>query len=204
MTEDTLENIIAEASEDLGIALSARQASRSALFLRILARWNRKISLTSVSDQRELVRHHLFEGFLAEKLLPFPVAGIADIGSGAGFPGIPMHILNPSRPTILLEKSLKKATFLSAALRELALPGRVMNSFSEEADIWKQTEMATVRALRLSEQTLSLLRDAGISLLVLEGKESQLSGKPWDAIMEKRIPLTENRWIRIFRPRCFT
>jgi len=200
LKNENLKSLIACAGEDYGINLSTDQVARSISYILLLRRWNRRISLTSVRDDAELVRYHLFEGFLAEKKLPFPVKRIADIGSGAGFPGIPMHIMNPCRETLLIEKNLKKATFLSAVLRELSLPGQVINTFSEQTDVWGRIDLATVRALKLSDQTLDDLFGAGVHLLILEGETSQLSGKPWKIILEEECPFSDNRIIRIFQP----
>lgn len=204
MKKPNLDRIIAENIEAYGIDLSREEISRSITFLGLLLRWNRSINLTGVTDMGHLVRHHLFEGFYAEKLLPSPVRGIADIGSGAGFPGIPMHILQPSRDTFLIEKNLKKATFLSTALRELSLSGRVINRPAETVEVWPKIELATVRALKLNSATLQKLREAGSSLMILEGKESQLTTGSWKIENEERLPFSENRWIRLYSPQCFT
>ena len=99
-----------------------------------------------------------------------------------------------------MKKSLKKATFLSSVLRELSLPGRVINSTSEQVSIWNRVELATVRALKLSDLTLENLFAARIYLLILEGAASQLSGKPWEKILELECPFSQNRILRIFRP----
>lgn len=200
MKKETIESLITQAEEDYGIPLSPEQAARSRAYLGLLLHWNRQISLISVSDMRELVRFHLFESFFAETRLPFPVGSIADIGSGAGFPGIPMHILSPERDTWLIEKSLKKSTFLSAALRETALPGQVLSRPSEEAAIYSGVELATVRALKLSAETLHQLHASGTGLLILEGRKSQLEGEPWKMVLEECCPFSENRMLRVFQP----
>jgi len=200
LKKENLKSLITSTGDEYGISLSAEQVNRSISYILLLRRWNLRISLTSVKDDAELVRYHLFEGFLAEKKLPFPVTSIADIGSGAGFPGIPMHIMNPGRETFLIEKNLKKTTFLSAVLREISLPGKVLNTPSEQTDVWNRIELATVRALKLSDRTLDDLFKAGVHLLILEGKTSQLSGRPWKTILEEPCPFSDNRFIRIFQP----
>lgn len=185
---------------EYGINLSPEEFRQGVDFLTLLEYWNQRINLTSVQDREELVRYHLMEGFLAGKILPRPVSAIADIGSGAGFPGIPMHILAPSRKTFFIEKNLKKATFLSTALRKLALPGQVTNLRAEDAQIWDGIEIASARALKLSADMLNLLRDSGICLLLMEGKMSQLAGTSWEKILESPLPFSKNRYMRIFQP----
>ncbi len=200
MRNKNLESAIVSTGEEYGICLSPEQVDRSISYISLLRHWNQRISLTSVTDDQELVRYHLFEGFFAENKLPFSPSCLADIGSGAGFPGIPMQIMQPKRETIYIEKSLKKATFLSSALRELSLPGQVINSTSEQISIWNRVELATARALKLSDSTLKALFTAGVHLLILEGTASQLSGKPWKSILELECPFSQNRMLRIFRP----
>ena len=200
MKNENLESIILETATEYGIDLAPLELSRSMSYLQLLLRWNLKISLTSVKDTSELVRHHLFEGFWAERKLPFPTESLADIGSGAGFPGIPMLILNPGRKTFFIEKSLKKTTFLSAVLRELSLTGRVINKTSEDASIWEEVKLVSVRALKLSDQTLRDLKAARIPILLLEGRDSQLKGKGWSPVLEETLPFSNNRLLRIFQP----
>ena len=200
MQNKNLKSDIVSTGEEYGISLSLEQVDRSISYINLLRRWNRRISLTSVADDRELIRYHLFEGFFADKKLPFFPGSLADIGSGAGFPGIPMHIMQPERETFYIEKSLKKATFLSSVLRELSLSGQVINSSSELVSIWNSVELATVRALKLSDPTLKSLFAAGVHLLILEGTASQLSEKPWEMMVEVECPFSENRMLRIFRP----
>lgn len=200
MKNENLKSLVSEIGIDYGISLSPEQLSRSISYISLLRRWNLRISLTSVKDDAELIRHHLFEGFFTDMSLPFPVKSIADIGSGAGFPGIPMHIMHPERETYFVEKSLKKTTFLSSVLRELDLSGQVINKNAEEAGIWPGVELATVRALKLSDQALDLLFNSGVILLLLEGRTSQLEGKPWTIMLEKECPFSENRILRICKP----
>ncbi len=200
MQNINLKSAIVSTGEEYGICLSLEQVDRSISYISLLRHWNRRISLTSVADDLELVRYHLFEGFFADANLPFSPRGLADIGSGAGFPGIPMHIMHPERETFYIEKSLKKATFLSSVLRELSLPGRVINSSSEQVSIWNRVDLATARALKLPAPTLKDLFTAGVHLLLLEGTASQLSGKPWEILLEVECPFSENRMLRIFRP----
>lgn len=200
MKNEKIESIIREAQNEFSLSLSPEETARSVAYLRQLLHWNRRISLTSVRDLPELVRYHLFEGFLAERNLPFAVESLADIGSGAGFPAIPMLILNPERKTWLIEKNLKKATFLSNLLRELSLPGKVINLPAEQAGIWSEVGLVSARALKLSDQLLEELAASGIPVMVLEGRESQFSGKAWTLVQEETFPSSKNRMIRIFRP----
>jgi 16S rRNA (guanine527-N7)-methyltransferase len=95
----------------------------------LLQRWNRKINLTSIpSGPEAVIRHYCESLFFAATLPVTEKASVADIGSGAGFPGIPMAILRPEWTVALVESHQRKAVFLREATRELSnvrvLPSR--------------------------------------------------------------------------------
>jgi 16S rRNA (guanine527-N7)-methyltransferase len=86
----------------------------------LLQRWNQKINLTSISTGPEaVIRHYCESLFFASKLPVTAKARIADLGSGAGFPGVPMAILRPEWTVALIESHQRKAVFLREATRRL-------------------------------------------------------------------------------------
>src|SRR5258708_14809083 len=86
----------------------------------LLERWNRKINLTSIpSGPEAVIRHYCESLFFAANLPVTEKARIADLGSGAGFPGVPMAILRPEWATALIESHQRKAVFLREATRGL-------------------------------------------------------------------------------------
>lgn len=93
-------------------------------YLELLAKWNRAYNLTAVRDPVEMVARHLLD---ALAVLPF-VHGmtLADLGSGAGLPGIPLAIARPDLAVTLIESNGKKARFLREAARALPLPNVVV------------------------------------------------------------------------------
>src|SRR5258707_1805533 len=106
-----------------GSALSSAQLERLRAYLDLLVKWNSKINLTAVLNFDEIVTRHFGESlFAARQLLLTPIAKSAiDVGSGAGFPGIPMKIWNESVDLLLIESSQKKAAFLREVVRTLCL-----------------------------------------------------------------------------------
>jgi len=85
----------------------------------LMLRWNAKLNLTRITDREEAWKRHYEESvFLAEKLPPGPLR-IADVGSGAGFPGIPIAIVRPECTVTLIESHQRKAVFLREATRDL-------------------------------------------------------------------------------------
>jgi 16S rRNA (guanine527-N7)-methyltransferase len=102
-------------------------------YVDLLLRWNRRISLTTVTDPGEILRFHFGESIAAISAVPIEKGRLADVGSGAGFPGIPLKIMRPELQVFLIESNMKKATFLAEVLRNIELPDtRVLVSRYEE------------------------------------------------------------------------
>jgi 16S rRNA (guanine527-N7)-methyltransferase len=103
-------------------------------YLSLLLQWNRSISLTTVTDPEEIVRFHFGESLFAASSVPITVGRLADVGTGAGFPGLPLKMLVPSLDLTLIESNAKKAAFLAEVVRKLALD-RVHISRSRMEDL---------------------------------------------------------------------
>jgi len=117
----------------LGIALDASAIARLLDYVDLLQRWNAAYNLTAVRDPAEMVTRHLLDSLA---ILPH-VSGatLADLGSGAGLPGIPLAIAAPARETLLVDSNGKKARFLREAVRKLALANaRVAESRVEDVE----------------------------------------------------------------------
>jgi 16S rRNA (guanine527-N7)-methyltransferase len=87
----------------------------------LLLHWNQSISLTTITDPEEIVRFHFGESFFAASCVPIVDGRLADVGTGAGFPGLPLKMLIPALDLTLIESSAKKAAFLAEAVRTLGL-----------------------------------------------------------------------------------
>ena len=92
-------------------------------YIEILLRWNEKISLTAIRDPLEILYRHFCESMYAAEAIPVQGGRLADVGSGGGFPGLPLKIIRPDLRVFLVESNLKKATFLAEVVRELGLNG---------------------------------------------------------------------------------
>jgi 16S rRNA (guanine527-N7)-methyltransferase len=117
----------------LDIALDAAAIERLLDYLDLLVRWNAAFNLTAVRDPAEMITRHLLDSLA---ILPY-VKGrnLADLGSGAGLPGIPLAIAAPERQTLLVDSNGKKARFLREAVRKLALANvRVAESRVEHVE----------------------------------------------------------------------
>jgi 16S rRNA (guanine527-N7)-methyltransferase len=116
------EEILIKGAEELGIRLTSVQIS---LFLRYLEKvkfWNERINLTGTGDEKQIVVNHFLD---SSTIVPFVSENskLLDIGSGAGFPGIPLKIVRPSLEITLLDSVQKKGFFMRDVIRSLGLKG---------------------------------------------------------------------------------
>ena len=118
----------------LGRALSDSETALLIKYMDLLVKWQRSQRLIGATEPRWIVDNVLVDSLLFARLLPARVATLCDVGSGAGIPGIPLKIVMPDTEVALLEARQKRASFLSAAIRELPLHRcRVVNERIENA-----------------------------------------------------------------------
>jgi 16S rRNA (guanine527-N7)-methyltransferase len=125
--------IIRRALGEFQIALSDKQVLQIQQYMSILLMWNEKINLTAIQDPLEVLNRHFCECMYAASAVPLEHGRLADVGSGGGFPGLPLKIIRPELQVFLIESNVKKATFLAEVTRELELRDtRVLVSRYEE------------------------------------------------------------------------
>lgn len=120
MNDDaTLAAALAAGLAALGLQLPAAAQARLLAYLALLAKWNRAYNLTAVREPTAMIPRHILDSLV---VLPF-IHGqrLADLGSGAGLPGIPLAVARPDLAVTLIESNGKKARFLRAAARSLPL-----------------------------------------------------------------------------------
>ena len=110
---------IVDGAARLGVALDAAQATMLSRLLDELARWNKTYNLTAVTARGEMLTHHLLDSLSVGPHLHGD--RIADVGTGAGFPGLPLAVAEPRRRFTLLDSNGKKVRFVAHAARTLGL-----------------------------------------------------------------------------------
>lgn len=116
---------------ELGVAAAAAACEKLLDYLELLERWNAAYNLTAVRDPADMIDRHILDSLAIAKYVR--VDTLADIGSGAGLPGIPLAIVDPSLACTLVDSNGKKARFLREAVRTLALDNvRVENKRVED------------------------------------------------------------------------
>lgn len=114
--------LLIEGAKAFGINLSERTVVAFDLYLRELLKWNQKINLTSIRSEKGIVLKHFLDSLSVVPHLP-KISSLLDIGSGAGFPGIPLKMVQPSLEVTLIDSVRKKIDFQSHIIRTLGLKG---------------------------------------------------------------------------------
>jgi 16S rRNA (guanine527-N7)-methyltransferase len=104
----------------IGVNMTSRQIDQLTFHARQLSHWQKKINLTSIRDPKQMAVKHYLDALAPVKIIP-PECSLLDIGSGAGFPGIPLKIYYPELRVTLIDSVRKKVSFLKHVIRELSL-----------------------------------------------------------------------------------
>jgi 16S rRNA (guanine527-N7)-methyltransferase len=112
---------IQQALRPYGVSPDCTQCALIRVYISFLLRWNQRISLTTVVDPMEILRFHFGESFFAASSVPIEKGRLADVGSGAGFPGLAIGIILPGLSITLIDSNSKKGAFLAELVRELSL-----------------------------------------------------------------------------------
>jgi 16S rRNA (guanine527-N7)-methyltransferase len=124
---------IQRALGEFQIVVNDSQVLQIQKYTNILLAWNEKINLTAIRDPLEVLSRHFCECMYAATVVPLKEGRLADVGSGGGFPGLPLKIIRPDLQVVLIESNVKKATFLAEVIRDLGLAdARVLVSRYEE------------------------------------------------------------------------
>jgi 16S rRNA (guanine527-N7)-methyltransferase len=112
---------IRRAFSEFEFAVDDQQVLQIQQYMKLLLAWNDKVNLTAIRDPLEILYRHFCECMYAAVAVPVERGRLADVGSGGGFPGLPLKIMRPELQVFLIESNLKKATFLAEVIRELEL-----------------------------------------------------------------------------------
>ena len=153
--------------------LSTDQIGQIATYLDLLLKWNARISLTAVRDPEQIVQRHFGESFFAaESAAVAAAATLIDLGSGAGFPGLPIAIFAPETRVTLIESQHKKVAFLREVVRALELKN--VNVYAGRAqDARLKSQIVTIRAVEKFDSILPVaasLLEPGAKLALLIGR----------------------------------
>jgi|SRR5271156_6046178 len=177
------------------LKLSEEQIAQLYTHYQFLERWNDKMNLTSLEPGPELVIRHYCESlFLGAHLAIDRPARIADIGSGAGFPGVPVAVLHPESTVALIESVQRKAVFLREATRHLANI-EVLASRAEDVDV--QFDWIVSRAVNPKDVWRNVSRLAPrVGMLIGESGSKELENASRIAWSERiRLPWGDRKFL---------
>jgi 16S rRNA (guanine527-N7)-methyltransferase len=182
----TPREILRTGAEELGIALTSERINSLFIYLAELKKWNRKINLTAITEDRDMVIKHVLDSLSYLKgFSPAPGLRLLDMGSGAGFPALPLKIAFPEIAVTLVESAKKKASFLRHIMRTLKLTGaEIIDTRAEElpSSLCAVFDVVTARAFADMERVLSL----GVPFLK-QGGLMVLSRGPEEAVEEPAL-----------------
>jgi len=112
---------IARGLADYGFEATNNQVAQISRYVALLLLWNEKVNITAIRDPHEILFRHFGESIWAAFLANVKSGRLADVGSGGGFPGLPIKIAVPDLELVLIEPNAKRATFLAEVIRELGL-----------------------------------------------------------------------------------
>jgi 16S rRNA (guanine527-N7)-methyltransferase len=191
------------------IVLSPQQMEQVEEYTRLLLKWNARINLTRVGDEKKIYQEHFGESFYLSKFLPPSCRSVVDVGSGAGFPGLALKILRTPLAVTLVESSGRKGVFLQEVIHALGLATgtRVVAGRFEQFLFGREEtfDAATVRGVRLQPHLLAcfhtILRTAGRLVVTTsraraEGlRASQADRWVWREV--EQIPLASSRVVLV-------
>lgn len=160
---------LVKGARSIGRSLSEKEIGAFEAHYHLLRVWSRRMNLTGLKDEEQIVRRHFLEPIAAAHLVG-EEGRLIDLGSGNGFPAIPLKVLRPRIELVLVEASEKKSAFLWAVLRELRLEGamvetRHVRKIADLADLLP-CRYLTLRAIRVRD----VFKKGGGTILEPDGK----------------------------------
>lgn len=173
--------LLGEGMAELGISFTEKQIGMFLTYLAELKKWNRAYNLTGLKKDDEIIIKHFLDSLLFSKVFPEDITSAADVGSGAGFPGIPVKIMHPRLKVFLVEPVQKKTIFLRHICNRLGLSDTEIIDAKIEDIQGLKVDAAMTRALfsvtEFVKKARGILRQNGILILNKGPKvEEELKG----------------------------
>lgn len=167
-----LEEKLSNAAEKIGVEIGQKETGLFLKYLELLLEWNKNINLTAITDPEEILIKHFVDSIA---LIPFLNKNnkykVLDVGTGAGFPGIPLKIVMPDINVVLLDSLNKRVSFLDVVIKELGLTGITTvhgraEDFGKQAGYRDSFDIVTSRAVAklsvLAELCIPFLKKGGL------------------------------------------
>lgn len=163
-----------------GVELTQETAEKFDIYAKLLVEWNEKMNLTAITDPTDIVVKHFVDSLTAAKFLPETAFSLIDVGTGAGFPGVPLALFRSDCKLTLLDSLNKRLTFLDAVCKETGVKADLVHSRAEDGGqnpkLREQFDVATARAVGilplLCEYCLPFVKQGG-RFIALKGPANE-------------------------------
>jgi 16S rRNA (guanine527-N7)-methyltransferase len=172
MGGDALKARLLAGAQEMGVALDGAQAEAMLRLTAELREWNRRINLTAITGPADMVDKHLLDSLSVQPHLHG--RRVADIGTGAGFPGVPLAIVNPRRSFTLIEATGKKCLFVRHAVELLGIDN--VEVIQARAESWKPKALFDCVIARALGKLADFVRVAG-HLCARDGRMLAMKGR---------------------------
>ncbi len=203
MTMD--KQLLAQQAEQLGCPLTDSMLEKFAVYASLLVEWNEKINLTAITDPTDIVYKHFVDSLTLCSMVPHKAFSLIDVGTGAGFPGIPIAIVRSDVKLTLLDSLNKRLLFLKAVCDELGIAVTLIHARAEEAgvkaDYREQYDLATARAVAslpvLCEYCLPFVKVGGkfVAMKGPEGENEVMAAQKAITVLGGKLEKVEKRTI---------
>lgn len=220
--DEALTTTLSEGAALIGVRIGPSALSQFEAYHRELLHWNRRFNLVSDRSSKEIVVRHFLDSLTPLPFLDRPDGSLIDLGSGGGFPGIPLRIALPDLKVWLVESSRKKSSFLSHIVRTLNLGGvqvvrgRAEELASEDALAGRFDMLISRAAFKLPEllRTGSGFLRPGGQLIAMKGPDLRAeiaeteemaagAGMVFSTLRDIRLPVTNSQRIIVIYNRAF-
>jgi 16S rRNA (guanine527-N7)-methyltransferase len=207
VTSGGSKQLLSSGAKELGIELPDTQVDACFLYIQELKKWNRTVNLSAIRDNRDIIIKHFLDSFAFSRgFTPGPGLMLLDMGSGAGFPALPLKIAFPDINVTLVESVKKKASFLRHMIRTLEITGAEVADVRTDVlppDFSGRFDVVTARAFAKMEKALAegvrFLRPEGLLILSrgpeegIEREEIERLGYMLDRTEQVTLPYSDNR-----------
>ena len=162
---------------DMGLQLSEKQEEQFRIYFKELVEWNKKMNLTGITDEYGVYIKHFLDSIYLVEVVDLKGLSLLDVGSGAGFPSIPLKILYPELNITIIDALSKRINFLTHLSNELGIESELIHGRVEEFDKKNSFDVVTARAVAnlqmLSELCIPFVRVKGLFLAMKGPKYEQ-------------------------------
>lgn len=172
-----------ELAEEIGINLDDHQLELFKRYYEHLVEWNNKINLTAITEEKEVYIKHFFDSLCFSKIKMLNDESLLDVGSGAGFPSIPLLIAFPNLKITIIDAQQKRIHFLESLIAELGLQAKLIHGRAEEFSFKNHFDIVTARAV----SNMQILTELCLPFARVEGDFIALKGPKYKEELDQSM-----------------